>query len=87
MCIRDREKETDKGRIDGVIELPNHIYIVEFKFGKGKRIKRVSTLSQNAIKQIETNKYYEPFLTSNKKVILLGLGFLNKEVHGRMKYL
>jgi len=52
------EKETDKGRIDGVIELPNHIYIVEFKFGKGKRIKRVSTLSQNAIKQIETNKYY-----------------------------
>ncbi len=81
------EKETDKGRIDRVIELPNHIYIVEFKFGKGKRIKRVSTLSQNAIKQIETNKYYEPFLTSDKKVILLGLGFLNKEVHGRMKYL
>lgn len=79
------EKETDKGRIDAVVELPNHIYIIEFKFGKGKRIKRVSTLSQNAIKQIEANKYYESYLSSNKKVILLGLGFLNKQLHGRMK--
>ncbi|MFK7979125.1 MAG: AAA family ATPase, partial [Saprospiraceae bacterium] len=71
------EKETDKGRIDGVLEFSDKIYIIEFKFSKGNKIKRVTTLSQQAIKQIETNKYYEPYLAHKKQVILLGLGFLN----------
>ena len=44
-------------------------------------------ISIQTFEDVIADKYYEPFLTSDKKVILLGLGFLNKEVHGRMKYL
>ncbi|MCB0375300.1 MAG: PD-(D/E)XK nuclease domain-containing protein [Phaeodactylibacter sp.] len=29
------EKETDKGRIDAVLELPDKVYIIEFKFAAG----------------------------------------------------
>ena len=81
------EKETDKGRIDAVLEFSDKIYIIEFKFSQGKKIKRVTTLSQQAMKQIETNKYYEPYLGQGKKVFLLGLGFLDKELHGRVEEL
>ena len=82
------EKETDKGRIDAVLELPDKIYVIEFKFGKPDgRIKKVNTLSQNAIKQIKKNKYYEPYIATGKKIILFGVGFLNKELHGRTSIL
>ena len=46
------EKETDKGRIDAVLELPNKVYIIELKFATDKRTKRVATLAQKALKQI-----------------------------------
>lgn len=81
------EKETDKGRIDGILELDDKVYIIEFKFATNKRIKRVTTLAQKAVHQIENNKYHEAFLASGKKIILLGIGFLNKEVAGQVKYL
>ncbi|MFK7981372.1 MAG: AAA family ATPase, partial [Saprospiraceae bacterium] len=80
------EKETDKGRIDGVLELADKIYIIEFKFATSKRIKRVATLADKAIRQIEAKKYYEPYLAANKKVILLGIGFLDKAIAGKAKY-
>ncbi len=83
----DLEKATDKGRIDGVLELPDQIYIIEFKFATNKRIKRVKTLSRQALKQIEDKKYYEAYLSGNKKIILLGVGFLNKQLDGRSKEL
>ncbi len=83
----DLEKATDKGRIDGVLELPNQIYIIEFKFATNKRIKRVKTLSRQALKQIEDKKYYEAYLSGHKKIILLGVGFLNKQLDGKSKEL
>jgi len=84
-CQLILEKETDKGRIDAVLELPDKYYIIEFKFAKLTKVKRVATLSSRAIKQIKAKKYYEPYLASGKRILLLGLGFLNKELHGRVE--
>lgn len=81
------EKETDKGRIDAVLELKDKIYIIEFKFATNKRIKKVETLSQKAIRQIQSKKYYEAYLSTEKRILLLGLGFLEKKLHGRIKEL
>lgn len=81
------EKETDKGRIDGILELPDKLYILEFKFATNKRIKRVETLAQKALRQIEEKDYHEAFLASGKKIILFGIGFLDKKIAGKVKYL
>ncbi len=77
------EKETDKGRIDGVLELEDKIYIMEFKFAKNKRIKQVKTLSAQALKQIKEKKYHEAYLSQGKKIILFGIGFLDKKIDGK----
>jgi len=62
---------TDKGRIDGVLELEKQIYIIEFKMNK----------AIDALKQIEEKKYYEKYQNKNKKIILLGIGgFSKKEI-------
>ncbi len=79
------EKETDKGRIDAVLELPDKIYIIEFKFAQVSKIKRAETLANQALKQIEEKKYYEPYLGSSKKIILFGMGFLEKIIEGKIK--
>ncbi len=81
------EKETDKGRIDAVIEFADKVYIVEFKFAQNKRVKKVETLSRQAMKQIEEMKYFEPYLAGGKKIILFGIGFLNKNLNGEVKVL
>lgn len=81
------EKETDKGRIDGIIEFSDKVYIIEFKFATNKRLKQVKTLTKQALKQIHTNKYYEPYLGSDKKIILFGIGFLNKKIDGKTEIL
>ncbi len=119
------EKETDKGRIDAILDLTDKTYIIEFilkrkrfeyfdfaqyrhkgktfkplvKDGlrgqsplkpltaeyefakKGGKIKRVKTLALQALRQIEEKKYYEPYLHKSKKIIFLGIGFLEKEIH------
>jgi len=79
------EKETDKGRIDAVLELTDKVYIMEFKFSQNTKIKQVSTLSRRALKQIKSKKYYEPYLGNNKRVLLFGLGFMDKQLHGRIE--
>ncbi len=56
------EKETDKGRIDAVLELPDKVYSIEFKFSTDKRTKGIATLTQKALKQISEKKYYEAYL-------------------------
>jgi hypothetical protein len=62
---------TDKGRIDGVLELEKQIYIIEFKMDK----------ALDALKQIENKKYYEKYQNKNKKIILLGIGgFREKDI-------
>jgi hypothetical protein len=74
----DVEVLTDKGRIDGVLEFDQKIYVIECKYGEPGR--KMETLTSNALQQIHTKKYYEPFLHSGKKVLLLGVGFVEKEI-------
>jgi len=59
--------------------------LFEFKFAANTKFKQVTTLSRRALKQIKDKKYYESYLGSNKRILLLGLGFLNKQLHGRVE--
>ncbi len=58
------ESHTDKGRTDAVINTANAIYIVEFKLGT----------AVDALAQIKDRRYYEPYLTDPRPIILLGAG-------------
>ncbi len=59
------EVHTNKGRIDGVIETDNHIYVLEFKLGTADK----------ALEQIESMKYHQKYISSGKPVTLIGIGF------------
>jgi hypothetical protein len=59
------ERITNIGRIDAVLELPDLIYILEFKMSTG----------QIALDQIRKKNYAQPYLGRNKTVILLGIAF------------
>ncbi len=67
---------TDKGRVDAVLECDDRIYVIECKYGESGR--KVETLTRNALRQIHAKKYYEPFLKKGKKILLLGIGFVEK---------
>jgi hypothetical protein len=58
------EPSSDKGRADAVIKTPNAIYVVEFKLGT----------AADALAQIKARRYYEPYLTDPRPVILLAAG-------------
>jgi hypothetical protein len=58
------EDVTNRGRIDLTIILNDTIYIIEFKVG-----------DENALNQIKEKKYYEKYLSSNKKIYLVGINF------------
>lgn len=65
------EEYTDKGIIDGVLELDKIIYVIEFKLDS----------AEDAIKQIKDKKYYEKYLNEKKEIILLGVGgFRDKNI-------
>lgn len=60
------EVRTNEGRIDAVMETPDHVYVMEFK-------RDVS--ASKALSQIKDKKYYEKFLGSGKKITLIGVNF------------
>ncbi len=70
------EVQTNKGRIDAVIETEKFVYILEFKIGQAKE----------AMQQIKDKKYYEKYLATKKDIILLGIGF-KKEDRNICEYL
>jgi hypothetical protein len=59
------EPLTSQGRIDALLELPDKIYIVEFKL----------STAQIALAQIKKRRYDQPYRTSGKPIILLGIAF------------
>ena len=59
------EQMTKLGRIDAVLELPNAVYILEFKM----------TTAETAIQQIRDKQYAQPFRARGKPIILLGIAF------------
>ncbi len=58
------EENTDKGRIDAVLELKQLVYIIEFKMDTARE----------AMQQIKDRRYYEKYSNDLRKVILLGVG-------------
>ncbi len=81
------EIETDKGRIDAVVKLRDKIFIIEFKFATNKRIKKIKTLTNQALRQIEEKQYYKFYLNTDKRFLLVGIGFLNRSLDGKWKVL
>jgi hypothetical protein len=74
----DLEVLTDKGRIDGVLELKDKIYLIEFKYGKTDS--DMEKLTKKALKQIQDKNYGERFLNDSRKLVYLGVGFAGKEI-------
>lgn len=64
------EQRTAKGRTDITLETADHIYIMELKFDK---------TAEEALAQINNNRYADHYALSGKKVIKVGLNFDVKE--------
>jgi len=64
------EYSSSLGRADIVLELPSKIYILEIK---------IDTDPKQGLEQIETQKYYEPFLHENKSIYGLALSFTSND--------
>ena len=60
------EVRTNEGRIDAVMETPDHVYIMEFKRNAS---------ADEALAQIKEKKYFERFLESGKRITLVGVNF------------
>ena len=74
----DLEVLTDKGRIDGVLECDDKVFIIEFKYGKSGS--DMNELTQKAVCQIQNKNYGDRFLNDLRKQIFLGVGFTGKEI-------
>ena len=82
----DLERMTSVGIMDGVLELPDKVYVIEFKYKNGDIT--LDKLVASALDQIRDRKYYESYLAENKQIILLGVGFLGKkEIDMKMEVL
>ena len=62
----EAEARTSNGRIDAVVETDKNVYIFEFKLDKS---------AEFALDQIINKEYYEPYLHSGKKIMLIGANF------------
>lgn len=68
------EYSTHLGRADIILELPMITYVFELK---------VNVSAEKALKQIEEQKYYEPFLSESKHIYAVGLSFLRKKASSK----
>ena len=59
------EIQSNFGTTDAVIKTENYIYVFEFKMGT----------AQSAIDQIKKRKYYAPYLSDKRDVLIVGFGF------------
>lgn len=62
----DAEVCTNQGRIDSVIEFPNHIYLFEFKLNQS---------AEAALTQIVDTEYYQKYRLKRKALTLVGANF------------
>ena len=63
------EKHTSQGRIDSVVETPEHVYIFEFKVDKPV---------EEALEQIERNGYAQPYAGDSRTIHKIGAVFSTK---------
>ena len=67
------EAETSDGRIDMMIEYPNRIFIMEFKYSKDGKDR-----SKGALKQIKDNNYAKAYYIKGKEIEGVGMSFSQK---------
>lgn len=60
------EKENSRGRADIIVETNDYVYIFEFK---------LDGTAAEALKQIETKGYAEPYAADSRKLFRIGVGF------------
>ena len=64
------EKENSRGRADIIVETADYIYIFEFK---------LDGTAAEALKQIETKGYAEPYAADARKFFRIGVGFSSEK--------
>ncbi len=79
------EVMSDRGRLDGVLELAGRVYIIEFKYGTKKTA--MDALTARALGQIKKKRYYESFLGDPREIILLAIGVIDREIGFREELL
>lgn len=62
----EAEVHTNKGRIDAVIEVVDHIFLFEFKLDRS---------AAEALQQIKTQRYYQKYRLKGKPLTLIGANF------------
>lgn len=70
--IMRSEEASSKGRSDLVLETNGTIYIFEFKLNQN---------AHKAINQIIERGYANPYLATNKEIVLVGINFKNRELN------
>lgn len=60
------EVKTNRGRVDAMVELPDTIYLFEFK---------LFDTASAALTQIKTAKYFQRYLSQGKEIMLIGVAF------------
>ena len=63
------EKEQSQGRVDCIVEVPDYVYIFEFKLDGS---------AQEALRQIEEKGYTRPYATDPRKLFRIGVNFSSK---------
>ncbi len=63
------EYHTSEGRIDMVLKFPNYIYVIELKLDHS---------AKEALEQIDSNNYVDPFKFDGRKIIKVGINFSSK---------
>jgi hypothetical protein len=64
------EYSTAQGRADLIIDYSSALYVLELKVGQP---------AKSALKQIESKRYYEPFMKKNKPIHAIGISFARKK--------
>ena len=75
----DAEVSTSRGRIDGVLELPERVYILEFKYRKGAETDEIlREAASEAMAQIDGRGYAERYAGCGKEVIKAAVGMAGR---------
>ena len=60
------EQNTNKGRMDAVVETENYVYIFEFKLNK---------TALEALEQIKEKEYFQRYKDTKQELYLIGVSF------------
>jgi len=74
----ESERAICNGRLDLALSLKDYHWIFEFKHSKDGDGKK---LAATALAQIYDRGYHQPYLHQGKKVILVGLGIINRQAY------